>query len=165
MRSRTKTIIREKTSMKFFIFISLLIIAVAQPQITSGVDFGPLQSSLGEFRGIRYENLYTKVPTSGKLVSIKITDTGKIYYICKEKSGFVIYNLEIRPPEGFQEKVQQEWKKKTRNWTNINPDELLATREIFERELRRQLSKDSEAVWVRNEIMIDEPTKSQSSDQ
>jgi hypothetical protein len=150
--------------MKFFISISLMIIAIIQPQITAGVDFGPQQSSLGEFRGIRYENLYTKVPTSGKLVSIKITDTGKIYYICKEKSGFVIYHLEIRPPEGFQEKVQQEWKKKTRNWTNINPDELLATREIFERELKRQLSKESEAVWVRNEIVIDEPTKSQSSD-
>ena len=150
--------------MKFLIFISMLISAVIQPQIMHGAEFGQRQSVLGEFKGIRYENVYTKVPTTGKLVSVKITDTGKIYYICKEKSGYVIYNLEIRPAEGFQEKFQQEWKKKSRNWANMNPDELLFTREIFERELRRQLSKDSEAVWVRNEIIIDEPT-TQSSGQ
>lgn len=143
--------------MKFLIIVSLLIGTAIQPQITLGAEFGQRQSALGQFKGIRYENIYTKVPTTGKLVSIKVTDTGKIYYICKEKSGYVIYNLEIRPPEGFQEKFQQEWKKKSRSWANMNPDELLVTREIFERELRRQLSKDSEAVWVRNEIIIDEP--------
>ena len=139
--------------------------STVQPDVTAGTDFGPQENALGEFKGVRYENIYTKVPTSGKLVAIKITDSGKIYYICKEKSGYVIYNLEIRPPEGFQEKIQQELKKKTRNWANVNPDELVFTKEIFERELKRQLSKDSEAVWVRNEIIIEEPVQSRSAGQ
>ncbi len=152
--------------MKILMFVSLVIIvATVQPDVTGGTDFGPQENALGDFKGVRYENIYTKVPTSGKLVAIKITDSGKIYYICKEKSGYVIYNLEIRPPEGFQEKIQQELKKKTRNWANVNPDELVFTKEIFERELKRQLSKDSEAVWVRNEIIIEEPVQSRSGGQ
>jgi hypothetical protein len=152
--------------MKILMFVSLVIIvATVQWDVARGTDFGPQESALGEFKGVRYENIYTKVPTSGKLVAIKITDSGKIYYICKEKSGYVIYNLEIRPPEGFQDKIQQELKKKTRNWGHVNPDELVFTREIFERELKRQLSKDSEAVWVRNEIIIEEPVQSRSAGQ
>ena len=152
--------------MKVSIFILLVtIVATVQPDVTRGTDFGPQENALGDFKRVRYENIYTKVPTSGKLVAIKITDSGKIYYICKEKSGYVIYNLEIRPPEGFEEKIQQELKKKTRNWAHINPDDLVFTKEIFERELKRQLSKDSEAVWVRNEIIIEEPGKSRSAGQ
>jgi hypothetical protein len=152
--------------MKISMFVSLVIVvATAQADATGRTGFGPQENALSEFKGVRYENIYTKVPTSGKLVAIKITDGGKIYYICKEKSGYVIYNLEIRPPEGFQEKIQQEFKKKTRNWAHINPDELVFTKEIFERELKRQLSKDSEAVWVRNEIIIVEPGKPRSSGQ
>ncbi len=152
--------------MNILMFVSLVIIlATVQPDVTRGTDFGPGESALGEFKGVRYENIYTKVPTSGKLVAIKITDKGKIYYICKEKSGYVIYNLEIRPPEGFQDKIQQELKKRTRNWANINPDELVFTKDILERELKRQLSKDSEAVWVRNEIIIEEPVKSEPQGQ
>ena len=151
-----------KSAMKALIVVSfVIIVAIVQSDVTPGADFGPQENALGEFKGVRYENIYTKVPTSGKLVAIKITDSGRIYYICKEKSGYVIYNLEIRPPEGFQEKIQQELKKKTRNWAHVNPDELLFTKDIFERELRRQLSKDSEAVWVRNEILIDAPAQSQ----
>lgn len=152
--------------MKILMFVSLVIIvATVQPDVTGGTDFGPQENALGDFKGVRYENIYTKVPTSGKLVAIKITDSGKIYYICKEKSGYVIYNLEIRPPEGFQEKIQQELKKKIRNWANVNPDELVFTKETVERELRRQLFKDSEAVWVRNEIIIEEPVQSGSAGQ
>ncbi len=152
--------------MKILTLVSLaIVVATVQPDVTRATDFGPQENALGDFKGVRYENIYTKVPTSGKLVAIKITNSGKIYYICKEKSGYVIYNLEIRPPEGFQEKVQQELKKKIRNWANVNPDELLFTKEIVERELRRQLFKDSEAVWVRNEIIIEEPVQSRSSGQ
>jgi hypothetical protein len=152
--------------MKILTLMSLVIIvATVQPDFTGATGFGPRENALSEFKGVRYENIYTKVPTSGKLVAIKITDSGKIYYICKEKSGYVIYHLEIRPPEGFQEKIQQELKKKTRNWAHVNPDELVFTKEIFERELKRRLSKESEAVWVRNEIIIEEPSKSRSSGQ
>ncbi len=152
--------------MKILMFVSLVIIvATVQSDVTKGTDFGPQENAVAEFKGVRYENIYTKVPTSGKLVAIKITDSGKIYYICKEKSGYVIYNLEIRPPEGFQEKIQQELKRKTRNWAHVSPDELVFTKEIFERELKRQLSKDSEAVWVRNEIIIEGPVQSRSGDQ
>jgi hypothetical protein len=153
--------------MKISMFVSLVIIvATVQPDFTGAAPgFGAQANALGEFKAVRYENIYTKVPTSGKLVAIKITDGGKIYYICKEKSGYVIYNLEIRPPEGFQEKIQQELKKKTRNWAHVNPDDLVFTKEIFERELKRQLSKDSEAVWVRNEIIIEDSGKSRSSGQ
>jgi hypothetical protein len=153
--------------MKILMLVSLVMTVVTvQPDFTGAAPgFGLQENALGEFKAVRYENVYTKVPTSGKLVAIKITDSGKIYYICKEKSGYVIYNLEIRPPEGFQEKIQQELKKKTRNWAHVNPDDLVFTKEIFERELKRQLSKDSEAVWVRNEIIIDDSGKSRSSGQ
>jgi hypothetical protein len=157
----------EKKTMKILMFVSLVMtFMTVQPDFTGAVPgFGLQENALGEFKALRYENVYTKVPTSGKLVAIKITDSGKIYYICKEKSGYVIYNLEIRPPEGFQEKIQQELKKKTRNWAHVNPDDLVFTKEIFERELKRQLSKDSEAVWVRNEIIIEDSGKSRSSGQ
>jgi len=67
------------------------------------MDFGLAENSLSVFRAIKYENTYTKVPTTGKLVSIKMTDSGKTYYICREKSGYVIYSLEIRPIPSLKE--------------------------------------------------------------
>ncbi len=163
-RSAAANLINRR-SMKFIICIALIFLATIRSGIVQSAEFGAAQSALSEFRGIRYENLFTKVPTSGKLVSIKITDSGKIYYICKEKSGFVIYNLEIRPMEGIQDKIQQEWKKKSRSWTSTNPDDLLITKDIFEREVKRRFSKDSEAVWVRNEIIIEDSFKSQAQGQ
>jgi hypothetical protein len=122
-------------------------------------DFGLAENSLGEFRAIRYENVYTKVPTSGKLAAIKITDNGKVFYVCREKSGYVIYNLEIRPIEGFKDKIEQEVKDKSKQWDRVHPDELLFTKERYDYDLKRRLKKYSEAVWIRNEIVIDEAQK------
>ncbi len=56
-------------------------------QCLASAEFGPAENALSEFRSVRYENVYTKVPTSGKVISLKITDSGKIFYICREKSG------------------------------------------------------------------------------
>lgn len=120
-------------------------------------DFGPAENALSACRSIRYESVYTKVPTTGKLVSIKITDNGKVYYICKEKTGYVIYNLEIRTSQAAQERIQQELRNKARDWTHLNPDELVVTKEILERELKKQFARETEAVWIRNEIVIEPP--------
>ncbi|HMK36309.1 MAG TPA: hypothetical protein VK463_14640 [Desulfomonilaceae bacterium] len=122
-------------------------------------DFGLAENALGELRGTRYENVYTKVPTSGKLISIKITDSGKIYYICREKTGYAIYHLEVRPIAGFKEKIEQELKDTGRQWDRMHPDELLFTKERYDHELKKRLLKYSEAVWVRNEIIVEEPPK------
>jgi hypothetical protein len=138
--------------MCFLVSLSLSILAAGTLLAT---DFGPAENALGACRSIRYESVYTKVPTTGKLVSIKITDNGKVYYICKEKTGFVIYNLEIRPSEAVQEKIQQELKKKARSGSAMNPDELVVTKEILERESKKQLAREFEAVWIRNEIVIE----------
>ncbi|MBI4961697.1 MAG: hypothetical protein HY913_00325 [Desulfomonile tiedjei] len=123
----------------------------------AAADFGVAENALGGLRGIRYENVYTKVPTSGKLVSIKITDSGRIYYICREKTGYAIYHLEIRPIEGYKEKIEEEVKEKSRKWDQMHPDELLFTKGRYERELNKRLNKYREAVWVRNEIVVEEP--------
>jgi len=121
----------------------------------SATDFGLAENSLGGFRAIRYENVYTKVPTSGKLVSIKITDRGRIFYICREKNGYAIYHLETRLMEGYREKIEQEVKEKSRKWEKVHPDELLFTKRRYERELNKRLDKYKEAVWVRNEIIVE----------
>jgi hypothetical protein len=121
-------------------------------------DFGLAENSLGGFRSIRYENIYTKVPTSGKLVSIKITDSGLIYYICREKNGYAIYHMEVRPIEGFKEKIEQELKEKSQKWDREHPDELLFTKGRYQREVNRRLKKYREGVWIRNEIVVDEPS-------
>jgi hypothetical protein len=134
-----------------------LLLAVFAAAHAFGSDFRPAENSIGEYRSVRYENMYTRVPTTGKLVSIKITDNGTIYYICREKSGYAIYHLEIRPAENFREKMQQELKEKSRNWEKTNPDELLFTKDAHDRELKRQMNKYSDAVWVRNEIVVPEP--------
>lgn len=144
--------------MKTLVTLAITILAcvlVAHSVVSS--DFRPAENSLGEYRSIRHENVYTKVPTSGKLVSIKITDNGTIYYICREKSGYAIYHLEMRPIESFRDKMQQELKEKSRNWDKTNPDELLLTKDAYDREMKRQMNKYMDAVWVRNEIIIAEP--------
>lgn len=117
-------------------------------------DFGLAENVLEQYRAVRYENTYTKVPTTGKLVSLKISDSGKIYYICREKTGYVIYHLDIRPVEGYHEKIQEELKEKARQWDRTNPNDLLFTKEHYEQEYNRLRTKYSEAVWVRNEIII-----------
>ena len=99
------------------------------------------------------------MPTSGKLAAIKIADNGKVFYVCREKTGYVIYNLEIRPIEGFKDKIEQEVKDKSKQWDRVHPDELLFTKERYDYDLKRRLKKYSEAVWIRNEIVIDEAQK------
>ena len=144
--------------MKGLVTLTLLCLVSTLPlNLATGTDFRPAENALGEFRSVRYENIYTKVPTSGKLVSIKITDNGTTYYICREKSGFAIYNLEIRPAENARERIQQALKEKTKNWDRNNPDQLLFTKDQYDREWKRQIRKYSDAVWVRNEIVLPQP--------
>lgn len=140
------------------IALSLWILALAA-SLVQAADFGLAENSLNEFRAIKYENMYTKVPTTGKLVSIKMTDSGKVYYICREKTGYVIYNLEIRPIPGFKEKIEQDQKDTGKKWDKMHPDELLLTKEKHDYEMKKRMHKYSEAVWIRNEIVIDEPRK------
>ncbi len=144
--------------MKGLIRITLVcLVLVFDLHLALATDFRPADNALGEFRSVRYENIYTKIPTTGKLVSIKITDDGTTYYICREKSGIAIYHLEIRPAKNFQDRIQQELKEKTRNWDRNHPNELLLTKDQHDRELKRQMNKYSDAVWVRNEIIIQQP--------
>ncbi len=117
-------------------------------------DFGLAESVVGEFGAVRYENTYTKVPTSGKLIAIRIADSGTVYYICREKTGYVIYHLEIRPMKDYAEKIEEEIKEKSRNWTGQHPDELLLTKERVTKEIKAKSKKYHEAVWVRNEIVV-----------
>jgi len=150
--------------MKGLITVTLIgLVSAFLPQPMWATDFRPAENALGEFRSVRYENIYTKVPTTGKLVSIRITDNGTIYYICREKSGIAIYHLEIRPAENFREKIEQELKEKSRNWSRNNPDELLFTKDQYNREWKNQMNKYSDAVWVRNEIILQEPRGEASS--
>ncbi|MBI5569920.1 MAG: hypothetical protein HY914_08255 [Desulfomonile tiedjei] len=139
--------------------VAVGVLALGLNNALAGSDFPVAENALGEFRSVRHESLFTTVPTTGKLISIKITDSGKIYYICKEKSGYAIYNLEIRPVENFQEKLRQELKEKTRKWDQVEPDDLLFTKEKHEQEIKRHLRKYCDAVWVRNEIIVREPAQ------
>jgi len=135
----------------------------------AAAEFGLAENSLGEFRSVRYENVYTKVPTTGKLVSIKITDSGKIFYICREQNGYAIYHLEIRAIEGYRDKINQELQQMSQNWDRLHPDELLFSKELRDKELVRKVHRYCEAVWVRNEIVVDEgqkaPARTQESRQ
>ncbi len=140
------------------IVVTFLILALAA-SLAQGTDFGLAENSLSEFRAIKYENTYTKVPTTGKLVSIKMTDSGKIYYICREKSGYVIYHLEIRPIPGFKEKIEQDQKDTGKKWDKMHPDELLLTKEKHDYDMKKRMHKYSEAVWIRNEIVVEEQRK------
>ena len=149
--------------MKVRIIVAVFVLTMGlQAGSANSTDFPVAENALGEFNSVRYESIYTTIPTTGKLVSIKITDSGKIYYICKEKSGYAIYNLEIRPTESFEEKVRQGLKEKTRNWDRVDPDDLLFTKEKHEQEVRRDLRKYCDAVWVRNEIIVKESSQSES---
>lgn len=132
----------------------LIVLSVCVTMPLHAADFGLAENVLGGFGAIRYENTYTKVPTSGKIVSIKITDSGTIYYICREKAGYVIYHLEIRPLKGHEKKVERVLKDKSRKWNRSHPDELLLTKDRLEKELGK-LNKFREAVWIRNEIVVD----------
>jgi hypothetical protein len=134
--------------------VSFLILGLAV-SLVRAADFGLAENSLSEFRAIKYENMYTKIPTTGKLVSIKMTDSGKTFYICREKSGYVIYNLEIRPVPGFKDKIEQDQKDTGKKWDRIHPDELLLTKEKHDYDMKKRLHKYSEAVWIRNEIVIE----------
>lgn len=134
------------------------LLAIASTSGFAG-EFGIAGNPLSEYAAVKYESIYTRVPTTGKLVSVKMTDSGKIFYICREKTGFVIYNLEIRPIEGFKDKIEKDLKDKGEKWELMLPDELLFTKDRYDRELKRRLKKYCEIVWVRNEIRIDEPPK------
>jgi hypothetical protein len=138
------------------IIFSLLAIVICDNSVNAG-EFGLAENVLSEYGAVRFENHYTRVPTTGKLVSIKITDGGKIFYICRERNGYAIYNLEIRPLEGFKDKIEQNLKNKPQKLEKINPDELLLTKERLEFEARKRLNKYSEAVWIRNEIVVPAP--------
>ncbi len=140
------------------IVVSVLILGLTVSQVRA-MDFGLAENSLSEFRAIKYENTYTKVPTTGKLVSIKMTDSGKTYFICREKSGYVIYSLDIRPIPDFKDKIEQELKDTGKKWDRMHPDELLLTREKRDHDMKKTIHKYSEAVWVRNEIVMEEPRK------
>ena len=61
--------------------------------------------------------------------------------------------------EGFKEKIEQEMKEKSQKWDQAHPDELLLTKGSHERDLNRRLNKYKEAVWIRNEIVVDEPSQ------
>ncbi|MEW6139061.1 MAG: hypothetical protein AB1733_12570 [Thermodesulfobacteriota bacterium] len=137
---------------------AVLFLIVQGGSLVAG-EFGLAENALGEYRAIRYENVYTKVPTSGKLVSIRITDNGTMYYICREENGFAVYHLEIRPIKGYEDKLRKELKDKSRRWDTSNPDELLLTKERLDLELRRRIHSYCEAVWVRNEILVEPPVK------
>lgn len=135
-------------------FLVLAVMGYCAVPCPAASDFGLAENSLSEFGAIRFENVYTKVPTTGKLVSLRITDNGTIYYICREKNGYAIYHLEIRPMEKFKEKIEAEIQETKRNWNKVHPDELLFTKERLDRDLKRKINKYSEAVWVRNEIIL-----------
>ncbi len=48
---------------------------------------------------------------------------------------------------GFREKIREELKDTGRNWNRAHPDDLLYTKELGDSDLRRKLSKYTEAVW------------------
>lgn len=151
-------ITRRKWKTMKSIVVSFLVLGLAVA-LAQAMDFGLAENSLSVFRAIKYENMYTKVPTTGKLASIKMTDSGKTYYICREKSGYVIYSLEIRPIPGLKEKMEQELKDTGKKWDGRHPDDLLLTKEKIDYDQKRIIYKYSEAVWIRNEIVIEEPRK------
>ncbi|MCL5126147.1 MAG: hypothetical protein M1511_16935 [Deltaproteobacteria bacterium] len=133
--------------------VTSVLLIVSYQSVNAG-EFGLAENVLSEYGAVKFENHYTKVPTTGKLVSIKITDGGKIFYICREKNGYAIYNLEVRPLEGFKDKIEQDLKNKPQKLEKITPDELLLTKDRLDYEIKRRLNKYSEAVWIRNEIVV-----------
>ena len=139
---------------------SLIATAVALATLSLGLasicaaQFQLGEDALREFRSVRYQNIYTRVPSPGKLVAIKITDSGKTYYVCKEKTGYVIYHVEIRPVEGLKERLNKELKELGKKWDKVHQDELLFSKQRYEEELRNLLHQYCDAVWVRNEVVV-----------
>ncbi len=125
-------------------------------------DLGPTDNSSRVFRSTRYEQTFTRVPSTGQLVGVKVADNGRMYYICKEKTGYVIYHQEIRPATEFKDKIEQEMKDWSRKWDNVNPDELVFTKERYYDELKKRVHRYSDLVWVRNEIVVEPPGKPQA---
>ncbi len=132
----------------------ILISLIGSPQAQASQPGAP-ENALSVFRSVRLENTYTRVPSSGKLAAIKITDNGRIYYVCREKNGYAIYHLEVRPAEGFKTKIEEELKSVGEKWETIQHDELLFTKERLDSELKKKIYRYSDAVWVRNEIVMD----------
>ncbi len=132
---------------------TLLVTILLQATDGVGQKFPVAEDSLGEFNAVRYENVYTRVPTSGKLVGVRITENGTIYYICREGPGYVIYHLEIRPVEKLKPKMEAELANLRRDWERILPDELLFTKKRYEEEVKRRIRRYSNAVWIRNEVL------------
>jgi hypothetical protein len=97
-------------------------------------------------------------------VSVKITDNGKTYYICQEKTGYVIYHLEIRLVEELKGKMEEELKEMSRKWDRIQPDELLFTKERHTAEVRKRIHRYSDAVWVREEVIVGQLPKQPAQD-
>ena len=132
---------------------TLLVTIFLQPMDGAGQKFSVAEDSLGEFNAVRYENVYTRVPTSGKLVGVRITENGTTYYICREGKGYVIYHVEIRPVEKLKPKMEEELAKLRRDWERILPDELVFTKKRYDEEVRRRIRRYSDAVWIRNEVV------------
>jgi hypothetical protein len=141
-------------SHRLAVCIAALGIAILACKNASSYDFGVPENILSEYPSVRFENQYTRVPTSGRLVSIKIADNGTVYYICHEKTSYVIYHLEVRPIPGYKDKIEQDMKIKAQNWDKEHPDELVFTKDRYEQEFRNNIKKYSEAVWIRNEIIV-----------
>lgn len=131
-----------------------LIVCLGAAATAQSPQFGPATDALHLFKAVRHENVSTRVPSPGKLVSIKITDKGRIYYICKEKTGYAIYHLEVRLVEGAKAKIEEDLKALGEKWDGVLQDELVFTKETRKSEVRRRLYQYSEAVWVRNEIIV-----------
>jgi hypothetical protein len=123
--------------------------AASEPQAKSAQD------ALDGVRSVRIERISTRVPSPGKLAAIRITDSGRIYYICREGNGYAIYHLEIRPVEGFKDKIAEEVKAISEKWDAILKDQLVFTKDTRDEELRKRVQRYSEAVWVRNEIIVE----------
>ena len=128
--------------------LSLVSASIGRAQFELGED------ALREYRSIRFENIYTRVPSTGKLVAIKIADNGKTYYVCKEQTGYVVYHVEIRPVDGLKERLDKELKQLGKKWDKVHQDELLFSKQRYEEELRNLLHRYCDAVWVRNEIVV-----------
>jgi len=124
---------------------------------------GPAPDPLRLFKAVRLENMSTRVPSPGKLVSIKITNSGRTYYICKEKTGYAIYHLEVRLVEGAKAKIEEDIKALGEKWDGVLQDELVFTNDTRKNEIRKRLYQYSEAVWIRNEIVVGELEQEQKA--
>ncbi len=147
---------------KLLVAVSAAGIAFGSGIVLAG-KFGLAEHALNGFRSVEYENTYTVVPSSGKLVAIKVTDSGKVFYICKEETGYVIYHLEIRASPGMKEKIDAELAELGRKWETVQQDELLLTKERLTEEFRKRINRYCDAVWVRNAVILEGPRAERES--